>query len=98
MKVLHWEANSMNDVDVLAYRKLAGIDQEVILNMNQTGLFSSIFYKNDLIKWKKMDKQSKIRITIALCLNAIRSRSWNIQEWDSLNNGWRRYDSNRRIH
>ena len=59
LKVLHGEANSMNDVDVSANRKkmvekLAGIDLEVILNL--LDFFSSISYKNNFINRKKRNK------------------------------------------
>ena len=48
LKVLHGEANPMNDVDVSANRKkmiekLAGIDLEVILNTDEAELFFKHF-------------------------------------------------------
>jgi hypothetical protein len=76
LKVLHGEANSMNDVDVSAHRekmvkRLAEIDPEVILNMDETGLFFQAFpTKTISSSERKGIKQSKVRITVALCSNA----------------------------
>ena len=54
--------------------KLKGIDPEVLLNMDETGLFFQSFPTRTIsTAEKKGIKQSKVRITVALCANATRS-------------------------
>ena len=76
MRTLHGEAASMSDVDVQHNRKemaakLCNIDPETILNMDETGLFFQAFpTKTISSNERKGVKQSKVRITVALCSNA----------------------------
>ena len=50
--------------------KLAGIDPEVILNIDETGFFFQPFPTRTISSRERKEiKQSKVRITIALCSN-----------------------------
>lgn len=76
MRVLHGEAASMTDDNVVKFRqemltRLEGFDPEVLLNMDETGLFFQSFPTRTIsTSEKKGVKQSKVRITVALCSNA----------------------------
>ncbi|MEN2499266.1 MAG: hypothetical protein MHMPM18_005160 [Marteilia pararefringens] len=76
LRTLHGEAASMSDKNVEQLRiemsdRLEQFDPEILLNMDETGLFFQAFPTRTIgSKERKGIKQSEVRVTVALCSNA----------------------------